>query len=250
VECPNQCDPKDKDGNCICNDLTLFDVKDQFQVLLSQSNLFKLYNIQSLSNWEFYKSATFYILIGATIFTGIYGIFVLTKVKKTCIVNKVIEKDEASGCERTTVIMLSGHPLITAALYLDKDVGKMVRLMTFYTRVVLFHFYASLFMTEGNINSTVNSDVNLMPESNPYFILLPYVTIIPVNLILITLISQKSEYKNKKGEIIPTPNTTKIKVIFGYILLLCVMAGSIFGSFVIDSQNSSSERTRVIVLYI
>jgi len=126
----------------------------------------------------------------------------------------------------------------------------MVRLMVFYTRFVLFHFYASVFMTEGNIKSSIDSDINILPESNPYFILLPYVTIIPINWILISLISQKSEYKNKQGEIISTPKSIKIKVIIGYFLLVCVMAGSILGSFIIDSQNSRPERTRVTVLFI
>mmetsp|Transcript_28400 Transcript_28400/g.25250 ORF Transcript_28400/g.25250 Transcript_28400/m.25250 type:complete len:264 (+) Transcript_28400:214-1005(+) len=180
----------------------------------------------------------------------IYGIIILTKAKKICVVNKVVKKDEASGCERFNAIMLSGHPFVTAALYLDKDTSKMVRLMVFYTRFVLFHFYASVFMTEGNINSSIDNEINILPESNPYFILLPYITIIPINLILIALISQKSEYKNKKGEVISTPKATKIRVVIGYFLLFCVMAGSIFGSFIIDSQNSRSERTRVIVLFI
>jgi len=160
--------------------------------LLGASNLYKLGNIDALADWDFYKSATFYILIGVTLITLAYAAFILTKGKETCIVTKVVEKDEASGCERFNAILWSGHPFVNAALYLDNEMSKMLRLMVFYTRFVLFHFYASIFLTEGSDTSVVNSEVNLLPEGNPYFILMPYITIIPLNWVLLVLISQKA----------------------------------------------------------
>mmetsp|Transcript_39546 Transcript_39546/g.35338 ORF Transcript_39546/g.35338 Transcript_39546/m.35338 type:complete len:90 (-) Transcript_39546:580-849(-) len=78
-------------------------------------------------------------------------------------------------------------------MYKDKQIDKLARLMMFSSRVIFLLLFASLFLSDSQVSQQEeeSGSFEVKPELNPYFILLPYVTVIPVQAILIALISAR-----------------------------------------------------------
>mmetsp|Transcript_20488 Transcript_20488/g.17869 ORF Transcript_20488/g.17869 Transcript_20488/m.17869 type:complete len:206 (+) Transcript_20488:2175-2792(+) len=86
VPCPNSCKVQEIDGPCVCDDLSDFDIKNQLQVLVANSRIGEIANLDALKDWEFYKSFIFYILVAIVLITLLSAILILTKAKKWCVV--------------------------------------------------------------------------------------------------------------------------------------------------------------------
>jgi len=96
--------------------------------------------------------------------------------------------------------------------------------------------YASIFLSDAQLSEEEkeSGDFKVEPELNPYFLLLPYVTVIPVESLLIFLIKTKPT-EIVDGKHVPQKGTVKARVCIGYFLLVLCLAGCVFICFVLDA---------------
>ena len=66
TSCPDGCE--NLDGDCKCEELSLFNPKAQLLNIFQQSNLNLLVNADALLRWKFYSSFAFWAIVGFTIF--------------------------------------------------------------------------------------------------------------------------------------------------------------------------------------
>mmetsp|Transcript_24177 Transcript_24177/g.21242 ORF Transcript_24177/g.21242 Transcript_24177/m.21242 type:complete len:215 (-) Transcript_24177:799-1443(-) len=120
--------------------------------------------------------------------------------------------------------------------------------MVYSVRIITLLTFASIFATSAN-----TGQARLLAEPKPvfnvYYLLLPYVTIIPIQVILITLIKNPAKVNKKGQEVKYNKKCNKVKRGFGFFLTFCVMAGCIFSVFVIDAQSDHDDRMQWLVLF-
>jgi len=120
--------------------------------------------------------------------------------------------------------------------------------MVYSVRIITLLTFASIFATSANTGQA-RMLAEPKPFFNVYYILLPYVTIIPIQVILITLIKNPAKFNKKGKEIKHNKTCVKIRRSVGFLLTFCVMAGCIFAVFVIDAQSSHDDRMQWLVMF-
>ena len=86
-ECESGCDTLSS-GECLCEELSIFEPGAQFEAIFSNSNLGLATDFSAFANWKFYESIGFWFVVANIIGFGVTALVVTKIIPKYCIMDK------------------------------------------------------------------------------------------------------------------------------------------------------------------
>lgn len=154
VTCEEECSKStDSSGNvaCECDDISIFDIKNQLAYLYNNSNLkhLTIANIKLAFSADIIRRWSFWVMVGYTVVL-IYALaFVNTINKNYCLITKIKarrkRKEPVGFCITLALYLLVPHPLFGMFMIVDKDITKTKRLFIYYMRVMCLLAFSAVF---------------------------------------------------------------------------------------------------------
>mmetsp|Transcript_27986 Transcript_27986/g.24676 ORF Transcript_27986/g.24676 Transcript_27986/m.24676 type:complete len:181 (+) Transcript_27986:1168-1710(+) len=123
------------------------------------------------------------------------------------------------------------HPFFNLFFIYQPELSKAKRASIYYLRLMLMFAFSSLFGTSDSIEN-VEDFIN--DVINPYLILLPYVTVIPINRLFECLVAEHPKYAQMKK----LPTCVKVRRVITWIVGIIATLGSVFIIYVLAANKT------------
>ena len=166
IKCAGGCKATaDTNGDlvCSCQDISIFDVKNQLARIYENSQL-KYLTINNLLDVLYnppYSKWSFWVIIGSSIGLILTLIIVNTVNKKFCVIAKTRESRKkqqnknSNLCKIAGLVLIMAHPLIGIFIYNDRAINKSFRALLYYQRAMIILAYSAIFASDPSFKAVI-----------------------------------------------------------------------------------------------
>jgi len=143
-------------------------------------------------SWRLYDNGFFWIATGCTLLSIASGIAVIKALPTFCMIDKMEKKGTVTAFDAFKTGFVLFHPLLNFYLINSMPPSKIYRCAIFYSRFLLMMAIVCL-LGSGNTKSVGFRDLqSLSVDVDVYILLVPYVTFVPLELVLRVMLTKRS----------------------------------------------------------